>query len=147
MVCKTKMTLTRVECEKAKKANAQRARAARQQSKMRMDKEGRERDRKEQGMDKEKGADRQEGKIIRGKTGKGMRRGIMAPKEIKKYQASTDLLIRRLPFQMVVREIAQNIRADLHFQSTAIMALQEAGEAFLVGLSEQSNLCAVTQSL
>ena len=61
-----------------------------------------------------------------------MGRGIKALKEIKKYQTSTDLLVRRLPFQRVVREITQNIRADLHFQSTAIMALQEAGEAFLI---------------
>ena len=51
-----------------------------------------------------------------------------------------DLLIRRLPFQRVVREIAQNIRTDLQFQSMAIMTLQEAGQAFLVGLLEQSNL-------
>ena len=55
-----------------------------------MGKEGREKDRKEQGTDKEKGADRQKGKTIRWKTGKGMRRGIMALKEIKKYQTSTD---------------------------------------------------------
>ena len=72
-----------------------------------------------------------------------MKRGIMALKEVKKYQTSTDLLIRRLPFQRVAWEIAQNIRADLYFQSTVIMALQEAGEAFLVGLLEQCNLCAV----
>ena len=71
-----------------------------------------------------------------------MRRGIKALNEIKKYQTITDLLIR-LPFQRVVREIAQAIWADLCFQSTAIMALQEAGEAVLVGLLEQSNLCAV----
>ena len=64
-------------------------------------------------------------------------------KEIKKYQTSTNLLIRRLPFQRVVREITQNIRPDLWFQSTAIMALQEAGEAFLLGLFEQANLCMV----
>ena len=143
MAHKTKMTLTWVEHEKAKKANAQWTRAAKEQNRKRMGKEGREKDRKEQGTDKEKGADRQEGKTIRWKTGKGMRRGIMALKEIKKYQTSTDLLIRRLPFQRIVREIAQNIQAYLCFQSTAIMVLQEAGETFLVGLLEQSNLCAV----
>ena len=43
----------------------------------------------------------------------------------------------------MVREIAQGSRAGLHFQSTAIMALQEGGEAFLVGLLEQATLCAI----
>ena len=65
--------------------------------------------------------------------GKGVRRGLKALTEIKKYQCSTDTLIRRLPFQRVVREIAQTIRTDLRFQSTAIKALQEMREAFLVG--------------
>ena len=64
-------------------------------------------------------------------TGKGLRRDIKALKEIKKYQTRTDLLIWRLCFQRVVREIVQTIRTDLRFQSTAIMALQEAREAFL----------------
>ena len=54
-----------------------------------------------------------------------------------------DLLVRRLPFQRLVWKIAQNYRKDLHFQISASMALQEAGEAFLVGLFEQANLCAV----
>ena len=69
-------------------------------------------------------------------SGKGVRRGLKALKEIKRYQSSTDMLIRRLPFQRVAREIAQTIRMDLRFQSTAMMALQEVGEAFLVGLLE-----------
>ena len=59
--------------------------------------------------------------------GKGVRRGLKALKEIKKYQSSTDVLIRRLLFQRVVKEIAQMIRTDLRFQSTAIMVLQEVG--------------------
>ena len=58
---------------------------------------------------------------------KHIQRGIRALREIKKYQSNTDLLIRRLPFQRVVREIVQPIQADLHFQTTAIMALQETG--------------------
>ena len=70
-------------------------------------------------------------------------RGIRALREIKKYQSNADLLIRRLPFQRLVWEVAQLIRADLQFQSTAIMALQEAGEVFLVGLLEQANHCAI----
>ena len=51
--------------------------------------------------------------------------------------------MQRLSFQRLLWEIAQGIRADLRFQSTAIMALQEAGEAFLVGLLEQANLCTI----
>ena len=74
---------------------------------------------------------------------KGLRRGIKALKEIQKYQTKIDLLIRRLPFQRVVREITPSVRTNLIFQSSAIMAFQEAREAFLVGLFEQSNLCTV----
>ena len=74
---------------------------------------------------------------------KYIQRGIRALREIKKYQSNTDMLIRGLPFQRVVQEIAQSIRADLCFQSTAIMELQEAGEAFLVGLLVQANHCTI----
>ncbi|RLN49921.1 hypothetical protein BBJ28_00010860 [Nothophytophthora sp. Chile5] len=62
---------------------------------------------------------------------------------IRKYQKSTELLIRKLPFQRLVREIAQDYKTDLRFQSTAIIAMQEAAEAYLVGLFEDSNLCAI----
>ena len=71
------------------------------------------------------------------------RPGTVALREIRKYQKSTDLLIRKLPFQRLVREIAQNFKTDLRFQSTAILALQEASEAYLVGLFEDTNLCAI----
>lgn len=63
--------------------------------------------------------------------------------EIRKYQKSTDLLIRKMPFQRLVREIAQEYRTDLRFQNSAIIALQEAAEAYLVGLFEDANLCAI----
>merc|ERR1712008_2003 len=56
---------------------------------------------------------------------------------------STELLIRKLPFQRLVREIAQDFKTDLRFQSAAIGALQEASEAYLVGLFEDTNLCAI----
>ena len=69
--------------------------------------------------------------------------GTVALGEIHKYQKSTDLLLRKLPFQRLAREIAQNISADLHFQAPALAASQEASEAFLVGLMEDSNLCAI----
>ena len=71
------------------------------------------------------------------------RPGTVAIREIRKYQKSTELLIRKLPFQRLVREIAQEFRADLRFQSSAILAMQEASESYLVGLFEDSNLCAL----
>ena len=71
------------------------------------------------------------------------RPGTIALREIRQYQKSTDLLIRKAPFQCLVREIAQDFKTDLRFQNAAIMALQEAAEAYLVGLFEDTNLCAV----
>ncbi len=56
---------------------------------------------------------------------------------------STDLLIRKAPFQRLVREIAQDLGTDARFQSTAVQALQEAAELYLVGLFEDTNLCAI----
>ncbi|XP_012494015.1 PREDICTED: uncharacterized protein LOC105805633 [Propithecus coquereli] len=69
------------------------------------------------------------------------RPGTVALREIRRYQKSTELLIRKLPFQRLVREIAQDFKTDLRFQSSAVMALQEACEAYLVGLFEDTNLC------
>ena len=71
------------------------------------------------------------------------RPGTVALREIRKYQKSTELLIRKLPFQRLVREIAQDFKTDLRFQSAAIGALQEASEAYLVGLFEDTNLCTI----
>ncbi|OTA97697.1 hypothetical protein M434DRAFT_391629 [Hypoxylon sp. CO27-5] len=74
------------------------------------------------------------------------RPGTVALREIRRYQNSTDLLLRKLPFSRLVREIALTMRPpDLGFrwQSQAILALQEAAEAFLVHLFEDSNLCAI----
>tara|TARA_R110002050_G_scaffold107126_1_gene217464 strand:- start:1191 stop:1598 length:408 start_codon:yes stop_codon:yes gene_type:complete len=71
------------------------------------------------------------------------RPGTVALREIRKYQKSTDLLIRKLPFQRLVREIAQDYKEELRFQSSAILALQEASEAYLTGLFEDTNLCAI----
>eukprot|EP00029_Vermamoeba_vermiformis_P010270 TRINITY_DN5356_c0_g1_i1.p1 TRINITY_DN5356_c0_g1~~TRINITY_DN5356_c0_g1_i1.p1 ORF type:complete len:240 (-),score=19.32 TRINITY_DN5356_c0_g1_i1:223-942(-) len=71
------------------------------------------------------------------------RPGTVALREIRKYQQSTELMIRKLPFQRLVREIAQDFRTDLMFQSSAVAALQEASEAFLVGVFEDSNLAAI----
>ncbi|XP_041037784.1 uncharacterized protein LOC121274513 [Carcharodon carcharias] len=71
------------------------------------------------------------------------RPGTVALREIRRYQKSTELLIRKLPFQRLVREIAQDFKTDLRFQSSAVMALQEASEAYLVGLFEDTNLAVV----
>jgi len=71
------------------------------------------------------------------------RPGTVALREIRKYQRSTEMLLRKLPFQRLVREIAQDFKSDLRFQSHAIFALQEAAEAYLVGLFEDTNLCAI----
>ncbi|GAW04075.1 histone H3 [Lentinula edodes] len=71
------------------------------------------------------------------------RPGTVALREIRRYQKSTELLIRKLPFQRLVREIAQDFKTDLRFQSSAVMALQEAAEAYLVSLFEDTNLAAI----
>ena len=67
----------------------------------------------------------------------------VALREIRHYQKSTELLIRKLPFNRLVREIAQDFKTDLQFQAQAILALQEAAEAYLVGLFEDTNLCGI----
>lgn len=86
------------------------------------------------------------------------RPGTVALREIRRYQKSTELLLRKLPFQRLVREIAQGMfftfctflhsklseyKTDLRFQSSAVLALQEASEAYLVGLFEDTNLAAI----
>ena len=81
------------------------------------------------------------------------RPGMVALREIRRYQKSIECLIKRSPFQKLIREISQEYRVcpdgpgtpfvQVHFQSTAIAALQEAGENFIVGLFEDVNLLAV----
>ena len=91
------------------------------------------------------------------------RPGTKALREIRRYQKGTDLLLRKgerrraracvpracdpawraVPFQRLVRKVAQDFRSDLRFQSHALLALQEATEAYLVGLFEDTNLCAI----
>ncbi len=69
--------------------------------------------------------------------------GTVSLREIRRFQKSTELLIRKLPFQRLVREIASDFKTDLRFQSSAVLALQEAAEAYMVGLFEDTNLCAI----
>ena len=96
------------------------------------------------------------GKRFRGKTprkinrpqSRSTRMQSRALKEIRHYQQSSDLLFQKLPFQRLVREVTENICKEKkvenkRFQSTAILALQEASEAYLVGLFEDTNLCAI----
>tara|TARA_B100002051_G_C16590986_1_gene562823 strand:+ start:321 stop:755 length:435 start_codon:yes stop_codon:yes gene_type:complete len=84
-----------------------------------------------------------------GKKPHRFRPGTVALREIRKYQKSTDNLIRKLPFQRLVREIVDGMRKELRFgdalrfQSHAMMALQEATEAYATSLFEDTNLCAI----
>ena len=78
-----------------------------------------------------------------GKKPRRYRPGTVALREIRRYQKSTELLIRRFPFQRLVREIAQDYKSRLNFASGAILALQEAVEAYLVGPFKDTNLCAI----
>jgi histone H3/H4 len=71
------------------------------------------------------------------------RPGTKALREIRRFQKSTELLIQRIPFQRLIREVAHEYKADLRFQSTAVIALQEAAEAYLVGLFEDCNMLAI----
>ncbi|KAK9918759.1 hypothetical protein WJX75_006650 [Coccomyxa subellipsoidea] len=76
-------------------------------------------------------------------TNQRARPGTIALREIRKYQKSTALLIRKLPFRRLVREVCEDHRTGLRFQEKALEALQEATESYLVGLFEDSNLCAI----
>ncbi|KAI1247911.1 histone H3-like centromeric protein hH3v [Eutypa lata] len=74
------------------------------------------------------------------------RPGTLALREIRRLQNNTDLLLKKLPFSRVVRDIAVTMRPRdeaFRWQSQAILALQEATEAFLIHLFEDANLCAI----
>lgn len=71
------------------------------------------------------------------------RPGVVALSEIRRYQKSTELLIPKLSFQRLLREIIQGLKNDFRIQSAAMSALHEASEAYLVGLFENTNLCAI----
>ena len=86
------------------------------------------------------GLPHQEGGVVKPRR---FRPGTVALRQIRKYQKSTDLLIRKLPFLRLVREVTQKINPTLRFQSTAVLALQEAAESFLVTMFEDVNVCAI----
>ena len=71
------------------------------------------------------------------------RPGTVALREIRRYQKGTELLIRKLPFLRLVKEIVRSYNDELRCQSTAVLCLQEAAEAYLIGLFEDTNLCAI----
>ena len=77
------------------------------------------------------------------KRGHRYKPGTVALREIRRYQKSTELLIRKLPFQRLVREITHEFAGPYRYTSQALCALQEAAEAYLVGLFEDTNLCAI----
>ncbi|KAF4810995.1 histone H3-like centromeric protein hH3v [Colletotrichum tropicale] len=96
---------------------------------------------------KSRQSDVQPGDPIPNRGKRRYRPGTVALREIRKYQSGTDLLLRRLPFSRLVREIAESViprdQPPMRWQSHAIQALQEAAEAFLVHLFEDTNLCAI----
>ena len=77
----------------------------------------------------------------------GMKRrwrpGTVALREIKRYQKQTVMLLQKAPFQRLVRVVCQAIDPEIRFQAQALLAVQEAAEAYIVGLFEDTNLCAI----
>ena len=71
------------------------------------------------------------------------RAGTVALREIKRYQKSVEMIFARAPFQRLVRNITEDLNGGLRFASQAMVALQEATEAYLVGVFEDTNLCAI----
>lgn len=71
------------------------------------------------------------------------RPGTVSLREIKKMQKSTDLLIRKLPFQRLVREITQEFRTNMRFQASAIEGLQHDAEAYITDLARKAQTCAI----
>ena len=69
--------------------------------------------------------------------------GTVALREIRKFQKSTELLIRKAPFQRLVREVAATHKDGLRFQSSAVQAIQEATESYVTSLLSDTNLCAI----
>jgi len=80
---------------------------------------------------------------------KRVKAGARVVADIKKLQSSTELLIRKMSFQRIIREMTQNIAKEdgnerkIRFKRDALTALQEATEAYLIGLLEDTNLCAL----
>lgn len=82
-------------------------------------------------------------KIVKKNEAKRFKPGIRALKEIRKFQKSTDLLIHRLPFVRLVKEITLTFHHSLQWQALALEALQHASEDYIIGLMEDANLSAL----
>ena len=101
------------------------------------------------GNDSDNGGEQSQALVVASKHAAGIKKphrwrpGTVALREIRKYQKSTELLMRKQPFQRLVREIAQEFKADARFAASALAALQEGAEAYLVGLFEDVNLCTI----
>jgi len=82
--------------------------------------------------------------VKRPKKTKKFRPGQVALQEIRRYQRSTELLIKKLPFQRLVRQITDELVTNrMKYQSMALAALQEAAESFIIGIFEDTNLCSI----
>lgn len=82
-------------------------------------------------------------RIAAGKSFRPVKKHSNVLREIRRLQRNTDLLLRKAPFQRLVREIATRHHKGLRWQAQAVAALQEASEAYLVALFEDTNLCAI----
>jgi histone H3/H4 len=71
--------------------------------------------------------------------------GTVALREIRRYQKSTDTLIRRLPFQRLCRQICRELTSghEIRFQSAALRAIQEATEAYILTIFENARLSSI----
>lgn len=81
-------------------------------------------------------------KLMKGQYMKSYRPNTLCLREIRKFQKGPELCIRRIVFQGVVRDITWKMNRNIRFHSQALIALQEATEAYMVGLFEDTNLCA-----
>jgi histone H3 len=77
------------------------------------------------------------------KKSRRFRPGTVALRQIRKFQKGTNTLIRKAPFQRMVREVANTQKDGLRWQSAAVAAMQEATESYVIGLLSDSNLCAL----
>jgi histone H3 len=123
-----------------KKAKAHAKKAA-------LEPKGKKKAHKGKGKAKKEGGEKKEKKkhvaAAKAKKPHRFRPGTVALRDIRRLQKSTELLIRRLPFSRLVREVAQDFKDDLRFQAAAVELLQISLEAYLVGLLEDANLCAI----
>ena len=86
---------------------------------------------------------KESGKKVKGEKKRRFCPGTVGLQEIHKYQKSTGFLIRKLLFARWVGEIAQTPRGDLNCQVMALLALQEAAEAYAINVFKDTNLCAI----